>query len=443
MSISPTSGGGTQFVRSNAPCIAAPGRVCLPHSRDGEARTRPDRVRDAWAMSRVFRWLLITFVESFATTLIERGLYFYSQNVLAFSNAENLWLALGFGAPYAIGALVSHPLSRRIPEKHLLAFSIVGQLAGHLVLFAWPGGHVLVPVNTMLGLLNGLKWPFIESYVNAGQTPSEAARSVGRFNVSWITAVFIGLVVAGPIIDLWPRGNFGLAAALNVITLWLMRPVDRRAIHLPADHPERPTPVALERLRALLLSSRWTMFMSYALMWILVAILPDIFAKLLVPVTVSPAMSGLLDIIRGVTFVGLQFYTGWHNRRLPLALAMIGIPLGFFLTIFGSSLAAVLVGEVLFGAAAGMAYYAALYYAMVVKNAAVDAGGAHEGLIGSGFAVGPLMGLLGVALAPSLGSRLGGMLVGVGPLVVVCVAGATWVLARARRRVLAEGGGKV
>jgi MFS family permease len=391
-------------------------------------------------MSLLCRWLLITFVESFATTLIERGLYFYSQKVLAFTDAENLWLALGFGVTYAVGALISHPLSRRILEKHLLAFSIVGQLAGHLALFAWPGSHMLLVMNPILGLLNGLKWPFIESYVNAGQTPTEAGRSVGRFNLSWITAVFAGLLAAGPIIDLAPRGNFALAAALNVITLWLMRPVDRRAVHLPADHPERPTAEALERMRSLLTSSRCTMFMSYALMWILVALLPRIYEDLAVPVTVSPAMSGLLDIIRGVAFAGLQVYTGWHNRRLPLVLAMIGIPLGFFLTIFGSSLAGVLVGEVIFGAAAGMVYYAALYYAMVVKNAAVDAGGAHEGLIGSGFAVGPLVGLLGVALTPSLGSRLGGMLVGAGPLVVVCVIGAAVVLARTRRRLASDRG---
>jgi MFS family permease len=399
-----------------------------------ENRARP-HARTA-TVSLLARWLLISFIESFATTLIERGLYFYSEKVLKFTSAENLWLALGFGVAYAAGALVSHPLSKRLPEKSLLVLSIVGQIAGHLALFVWPGAYALVAVNPALGFFNGLKWPLVESYVNAGQTPTEAARTVGRFNMSWVTAVFVGLLASGPLIGLRPPGNraiFLVAAALNAVSLWLLRPVHRTPGYLPADHPERPTPEALGRLRAILLSSRWTMFMSYCLMWILAALLPHIYEKLRVPVSVSPALSGVLDLVRGAAFCALQYRTGWHHRRLPLVAAMVGVPVGFFVTIFGPHLAVVLVGELVFGAAAGLAYYAALYYAMVVKNAAVDAGGAHEGLIGSGFAVGPLMGLLGVALAPTVGGELVGMFCGVGPLVAVCAVGAMIPLARLRR----------
>ena len=384
-------------------------------------------------VSPLARLLLITFIESLATTLIERSVYFYSHGRLGFTDVENLLLALGFGTAYVAGALASHPLSKRVSEKRLLVASMVGQLACHLVLFVCPGAGVLAVFNAALGLCNGLKWPLIESYVNAGQTPSAVARRVGRFNLSWVVACPVGLAVAGPIIAAWPRGIFLLAGLLGLVSLGLVGPVARRPAHLPDDHPERPRPQVLLRYRALLASSRWTMLLSYALMWVLVALIPGIFARLGFGVTVAPAMSGLLDVVRGLAFLSLQLYQGWHNRVLPLALAAVGIPAGFFMVLFGPNLATVLLGEVVFGAAAGMTYYAALTYAMVVKNAAVDAGGAHEGLIGAGFTIGPALGLLGLGLVPVLGTEVGGMLVGVGPVVLICMAAATRALVALRR----------
>jgi len=101
--------------------------------------------------------------------------------------------------------------------------------------------------------------------------------------------------------------------------------------------------------------------------------------------------------------------------------------------VFGPSVAVVLLGELVFGVSAGMTYYAALYYAMVVKNASVDAGGAHEGLIGAGYAVGPAAGLAGNALAPAVGGVVLGRIVGVAPVVVACVVGAVVSLVKVAR----------
>ena len=96
-----------------------------------------------------------------------------------------------------------------------------------------------------------------------------------------------------------------------------------------------------------------------------------------------------------------------------------------------------LLGEAIFGFAAGLTYSAAIYYAMVVKNASVDAGGVHEGLIGAGFAIGPAMGLAGIAMAPIFGNEMLGVLAGVAVLMAVCAAGALRPLARgAGKRVI-------
>jgi hypothetical protein len=94
-----------------------------------------------------------------------------------------------------------------------------------------------------------------------------------------------------------------------------------------------------------------------------------------------------------------------------------------------------LLGEAVFGWCNAFVYTAALYYALVVKNGSVDAGGAHEALIGLGFAIGPGSGLIGQALAESALGHDGGMMVATLPVVLICAAGATWfVLPRARQQ---------
>ena len=81
---------------------------------------------------------------------------------------------------------------------------------------------------------------------------------------------------------------------------------------------------------------------------------------------------------------------GWRGAALAGGLALV---------LVAPSLAGVVAGLVLFGAGMGITYYAALYYALAVGHAAVDAGGTFEALIGLGYCVGPLLGLCG-QLAP-------------------------------------------
>lgn len=384
-------------------------------------------------MYRSARVLTITFLESAATIFIERGLYFYTHERLGFTGAQNLGLALAWGVAYVAGAQLSHGASRRLSEKGLLALALVGQVLGHAVLCVWAGSYTVVAVTMAIGCVTGLKWPVVESYVAAGRTPNDQAAAIGRFNLSWAGAVPLALVAAGPLIAWRPEALFAAAGLLSVVSLVLTWPLERRLVHLPHDHPERPTPGRMARYRGLLASARWSMLMGYSLMWILAALLPSVFAGLGVGVTWATALSGLLDVFRFLAFLTLGLYRGWHNRVGPLALVIVGLPAGFFMALFGADLAVVLVGELLFGLSVGMTYYAALTYAMVVKNAAVDAGGSHESLIGAGFAIGPAAGLVGDYLAPVVGGRFVGRIVGVSPLVVLCAVGAAVSLVKVAR----------
>jgi MFS family permease len=388
---------------------------------------------------RIARLLLIAFIESFAATCVQRGVYFYSTEALKFSDADNLWLALAFGAVYVLGALSSHRLSVRLKEKSLLALSIGGQLVIHLVMALWSGRElpglagVIFVGCALLGFANGIKWPLVESYISAGWTPAEQARAIGLFNVSWATALPLALAATGGIVARAPAVLFLLPGVLNAVCLWLIRPLPARPVHLPRDHPERPPAGQMVRFRSLLAASRWLMLWSYSLLWILAALMPRILRDVSFSVESASGLSGLMDLLRLSAFVALGLWSGWHYRACPLLVAAGALPAGFLMVLSGFSAPVVLAGEMVFGFSAGLVYYSALYYAMVVKNAAVDAGGAHESLIGTGFAVGPAAGLVGLALMPVFNDKVAGILVGVGPVMALCAAGALWQIAKAGR----------
>jgi hypothetical protein len=386
--------------------------------------------------------LALTFVGSFAVISIERGVYFYTASRLGFGDGANLALALAFGLMYVIGSLVSHRVTVALGEKRTLGCVVVAQMLVHLGMSTLPGGVMFWILDPLAGLLYGMQWPIIESYISAGRCSRDTHRILGLFNMSWAVAIPLNLALAGPIIEHAPAGLFLLPAALNLIMLLLMRHLPSAPPRLQEDHPHRPALAELARLRALLGGHRWGLVLSMTALFILAPIMPRIYRDLGMGVESASALSGLLDVLRVGAFLLLWLYGGWHGKTWPVLGTVVLLPVGFAMVLLGGRIEWVLLGEVLFGLGNGLAYYGALHYAQVVHNAAVEAGGAHEALIGTGFAVGPLAGLIGLALAPRVGqtwpelsetwTSLLGTLCAFGPVLLLCLVAAVRCLLRAR-----------
>ena len=333
--------------------------------------------------------LLLTFTESFATILLERGIYFFTHDRLGFTTTHNLLLALAFGLCYAAGATGAHPLTHKLGERRLFAILTAALIVAHAAIGLSPTAAACAVGFPLVGLLSGMKWPVIETYVTAGRTPKKAIRAIGGFNVAWAGSVPLALLVTGPLIEYDAQLLFALAAAIHVTTLVLLWRLPARPAHLDLDHPERPDSETLARYTQLQTSARWAMLGSYAMLFLLAPLLPEIFAKLGHGVKTATGLSAGLDVARLLTFAALGVFTGWRGKRLPLTLAILGLPLGLFVTLFAPTTAGVLLGEAVFGVSSGVVYYAALYHAMVLLNASIRAGSAHESLIGLGFRARP------------------------------------------------------
>jgi MFS family permease len=363
--------------------------------------------------------LLISFLESIATILVERGIYFYTEKFYHFEKIHNLLLAFIFGLFYAGAAVTTERISSRYGEKSTLLAILLLHFPMFLM-FQAGTSSMLILGTIFSAILYGFKWPIIESFMVSGDTPSMALKSIGKFNVSWSSSVPVALLIAGHLIDFSHWALFAVSGIITVFSIILVTRLPSKPTHLSDDHPERPDEGILASYGSLLTASRWLMFSSYCFLWTLAAILPIIFNRMQVPVTYASPLSSLIDVMRFSMFVLCQFWIAWHGRKSPLFLIMIGLPLGFVLAMFGANIPVIILGEIVFGISAGMCYYAALYYAMVIKNASVEAGGAHEGVIGMGFAIGPMLTAMGYWFGTAWGSEILGIMAGVGPLIILC-----------------------
>lgn len=347
---------------------------------------------------------VLTFLESIAATLIQRGLYFFTHENLGFTESQNLWIAFGFGVVYIAGAFVSHGLAQRFGERRLLLGCILALLTFHGIMALFPAAWVLVLAVLGTAATQGMKWPVVESYISAGRAPKQLLPLLSRYNVTWATAGFVAIGMTGLIVGTGvPALFFWLPALLNVGAVVLGLRLPARPLHLDHGHPDRPAAGELQSMRALLSSARWSMTGSYALLYVLAPLMPSLLAQLALPVTLATPVASVLDGVRVITFGALGAITSWHGKRAPMWLTLAALPGGFLLILLGNSVPLVVLGEVIFGIAAGFAYTSALYYALVAENASVDAGAAHESLIGIGIGLGPLSGLAGQLL---VGARM-------------------------------------
>ncbi len=358
--------------------------------------------------------LALACLESFSVILLERGIYFYTGEVLGFGGRANLALALVFGLAYVVGAQGSHRLCRRIPERTLLTVCLLLQTAVHGMLTLSPGGAALWTGMGCVGFLNGLKWPLLESFVSAGKTHAAQAKAVGAFNLAWSIPVPLSLGVTGWLVAFHPSSMFALAMLSNLAGLPLLMGFPARPAPAPPEGPDALAEASRPRWQGLLRASRWSMLSGYVLLFILSPLLPGIFRDLGVPVVMATPLAAVLDVCRVLCFLALRTWTAWHGRRAALAAAWIGLPLGLTLCLASGSVAAVLAGQIVFGLAMGLAYYASLYYAMALHGGSVEAGGDHEALIGGGFAIGPALGLLGLGALGMQGVLAGGLVLAAG-----------------------------
>lgn len=373
--------------------------------------------------------LVFTFLNSLGSGLVNNGVYFLTTHHYKFSKQENFMVGIVIGVTYIFGALAAgrgvNAIRRAIPGLStrgvLIALMIVMGLiclipaaasAAHSSSIsiatddhrpgAWPIWIVIVLYSPLTGVL----WPLTESYLSGGKSGKQLRNHIGLFNITWSGSVLVALLALSPFIEDYSTQCFVVLGAVHIV-MGIALPLmffKEPAPHRHDEHEPHP-PV----YRQLLVTFRLLLPLAYIISSSLSPFLPSIMKTLNVEARYQPMLATAWLLPRTITFIAARYYHGWHGRWSMPIIGMLLMVGGCAATVlspqfgrFGCTdtqcILIMVAGLAAFGTGMSLIYTGALYYAMEVGAAEVDAGGTHEALIGVGYLVGPLCGLL-----PALG----------------------------------------
>jgi MFS family permease len=340
----------------------------------------------------------VTILASVGTGVLWNGLSFVAKHDYGFSKRQTMALYITVGGMYAIAAMLAGPMIRRL-ERHA---SVRTVLICNLLLMAMISPLLIVVKHPAMlwgvavgsSILAALFWPIIESYLTAGRHGPMMRAIIGRWNIIWTLSVAGSMFYMAPMVGSEAR----LAISwLGVVYIAAILPVLWLPAHLP-EHEEAQSIASVGREYPLLLrSARMLLPLSYVLNSALAPLLPYLFQRLQIEAqweTPTAATWMLARVLAMGVMWRLRFWHGWWGALLMGGTAMA---VGFACTVAATGITMVLLGLALFGIGLGIIYYAAIYYALAVGRAAVDAGGTHEALIGLGYTIGPLIGLIALS----------------------------------------------
>ncbi len=360
--------------------------------------------------------LALTFVNSLGTGAVTNGVFFIARQSQGFDRDQNFLLGALLGLTYTAAALGVGPLLTRMIDRrasasraaltHRSVLTLVTIVLGLLCFLPWLAIDVLSQTNRApwaiwvftltYSPLTGALWPIIESYLAGGRRGQPLRRAVGRFNLCWASAIPVAYWGMAPFLKNDPLLALNALGVFHLISLgliWRLSPKPAR--HLDDTH--EPTPPVY---RPLLSLCRVLLPTSYLVFSVWTPYQPTALSQLGVAVVWHTPIAATWHIARVAVFLLLERLAGWHGRWwLPIAGAialvagLIGSIIAPTLGPGGFGLSVLIAALVLFGSGMGAIYAAALYYAMAVGDAEVDAGGKHEALIGVGYTLGPALGL--------------------------------------------------
>ena len=353
--------------------------------------------------------LAFAFLNSLGTGAVQTGVFFLLQSAFGFGRQQNYVFGLVLYGAYVAGALAAGPALRRL-ARDLPGLSTRGVL---VAVVAVQGLVSLLPRSAMLvtgaetppewsvwtvgvsfGVLTGVMWPIVESYLSGGRSGKRLNTATGRFNVLWSAAVLASFWLMAPLLKDDPIDVITALGLVQLASIALIAGFRREpARHLDHDHEPHP-----EGWRHLLAAFRVLLPLIYVVSGTLSPMLPALLDEVGVALSWGPPIASAWLVSRVAVFFIFERWAGWHGSRLMPAAAGALLIGGFIATVLSprlgtAALPALVATLAVFGAGHAMIYLGALYYAMEVGKSEVDAGGKHEALIGLGYGIGPAIGL--------------------------------------------------
>jgi hypothetical protein len=357
---------------------------------------------------------VFSFLSSFGTGIVTYGISLIAKQAYGFTQFDNYLMAVVIGFTYIVGSLGAGPLVRalRVRFPNLSDRAVLVWLMGLMAILclipwgtkaaaiesAWP----LWVLVTLYSPLTGILWPVVESFVSGGRSGPTLLRSLGIWNIVWSSAVVLASWGMGPALERHAVAALAVLGVMHISSCIVLIPFPRLAPrHETEAHQANLPPVYPD----LLATFRIILPVSYVISSALGPFLPSAMETLRIPIAWQPIVLSAWQLPRMIGFIVHQATTSWRGTWAHPISGGIMLLVGFVAAILAPRFAGsadgnlmgmwlLIGGLTIFGAGMSCIYSGAIYYAMSVGNAEVDAGGMHEALIGVGYTIGPMIGLV-------------------------------------------------
>jgi len=291
---------------------------------------------------------------------------------------------------YSLGCFLLARWSDRIGYRRLMTFSTGAMALLFLGFLAVDRVWHLFLLACLIGPMLAAFWPCLQAWLGQGKARRQLLSALGGFNVAWSLGFVVGPTLGGTLYAMDPHHVFVLASAVIAVVfagLLLGRFADGDAA--PPDAPEHETLAAARRFLPVAWVANFATF--YA-----VGTVRSLFPKLATDLGIAPDMLGYLMSLIGLgqlcTFVVLAHTDRWQFRLAPLAAIQAAAAVALALFAATGALALFALGMLACGLLIGTTFTSSVFYSLHAHAAGGQRAGIHEGIVGTGVFLGPLVG---------------------------------------------------
>ncbi|MBD3221839.1 MFS transporter [bacterium] len=337
-------------------------------------------------------------------------------------------------ASYIVAAPTIGRLSDRVPRRLLSTAGAFSLVACAVAAWLVPWLEVLIGLQVLMGLGKALYWPPVQATIGDRTPPADQGVVLGRFNLAWSTGKSLGFVVGGLLLSTAGFQATYLTGAGCVIAAALTLPRERGPqTGAPGDEPTGPAtaplPAAPAQPAALLAMSWLANTAAYGSFGILTYHLPQFFEHRGWQADLYGWYLGAILGSQTLLFwvLGRLNRVRWTEARLWVP--QLGHLAALVILPWLGGFAGLILTAPLVGLGCGVAYQASITASLQNPATRGQRAGIHEGLIGAGGFLPPL--IAGVLVDRGLG--LAAPYWFAAALVTVAIAGQVVLHRRARR----------
>ena len=323
---------------------------------------------------------------SFAVSWHAEKLYEVGYEILGYLGAAG-------ACAYAPLTLVAGWLSDKMEPEKIFRSALVSLLACLGFLLFTDSIIALFIAVSWVAASFAFFWAPMQNKLSAFTTESNLGPVLGIFNICWCCGVFIGPIISSYAYSI--SGFYGSLAVSGIIittVLSILAPAFPRA--MLSSGPEQPLNNHKNSRYALMFLSiaRVAVFAGFFVVTGITRLFPRFATHFGIEVVSAGTLISIIFAAQTLTFLILKYTSRWQYSFKTLVTLQTTVFVGLVLIPFTRSM--ILIGIIFcsIGALNGLVFYSSLFYALVLRSKVGRRSGIHEAMVGSGAAIGPLLG---------------------------------------------------